>query len=412
MSLRSDSEAIISSSIRAVLPDVAVRRALAGYVPPSGRLIVVAIGKAAHTMARAALEVVGPALDCGIVITKDGHAPTPLPGLVIHEAGHPLPDARSFAATREALAMTSALKPEDQVLFLVSGGGSALFEAPLVAPQTLEALTQTLLASGASITEINTIRKRMSAVKGGRFALHCAPARVSCIILSDIIGDPLDMIASGPAVADTATCADAKAIAQKYDLPLDDEARRLLDAETPKRLDNVVTTVVGNNRLLCQAACQEAARLGYEPLLLTDRLTCEAREAGSLLASIAATQVRAGKKSAFILGGETVVHLHGQGLGGRNQELALAAAPGLAGTGGACVVSVGSDGTDGPTDAAGGYVDGASLTGALTPAACAAALADNDAYHALETCGGLIKTGPTGTNVCDLSFVLVDPACK
>lgn len=409
MSLRTDSDAIIRSALAAVMPDAAVRRALADFTLPPGRLLTVAIGKAAHTMAKAAQEVLGSHIDGGIVITKYGHVPAPIPGLLIREAGHPVPDAASFAATEDALALTGSLTARDAVLFLVSGGGSALFEKPLVEPDTLFALTDALLASGASITEINTIRKRLSAVKGGRFARHCAPAQVHCIILSDIIGDPLDMIASGPAIADTATSAEALAIARKYQLQLTDKTQALLLEETPKTFTNVTTCVVGNNRLLCEAAQEAAKARGYEAHILTDCLTCEAREAGRMLAAIARTQAQAGGKRAFFFGGETVVQVQGKGLGGRNQELALAAMEGLAGISGACVVSVGSDGTDGPTDAAGGYADGVSLAGALSPSEAAAALANNDAYHALSKNGGLIKTGPTGTNVCDLSFVLIDP---
>ena len=204
--------------------------------------------------------------------------------------------------------------------------------------------------------EMNTIRKRLSAVKGGRFAQHCAPARVFSIVLSDILGDPLDMIASGPAVPDSSTCAQALAIAEKYHLDLSEQAKALLAQETPKALDNVTTRITGSVRELCTAAAKACRELGYEPILLTDRLCCEAR-GRQLLSAIARTHAGQGKKLAFIAGGETVVHLTGKGLGGRNQELALAAAPALAGQN-AAVFSVGSDGTDGPTDAAGGYVDG------------------------------------------------------
>lgn len=255
--------------------------------------------------------------------------------------------------------------------------------------------------------EMNTIRKRLSAVKGGRFAQHCAPARVFSIVLSDILGDPLDMIASGPAVPDSSTCAQALAIAEKYHLNLSEQAKALLAQETPKALDNVTTQITGSVRELCTAAAKACRELGYEPILLTDRLCCEAKEAGSFLSAIARTHAGQGKKLAFIAGGETVVHLTGKGLGGRNQELALAAAPALAGQN-AAVFSVGSDGTDGPTDAAGGYVDGD------TAAALAAAgrnvfdtLQNNDAYHALQAVDGLIITGATGTNVNDVAVVLI-----
>ena len=308
-----------------------------------------------------------------------------------------MPDDNSFAATQRALALVSGLRADDTVLFLLSGGGSALFEKPLLPAEELQAITQALLACGADIVEINTIRKRLSAVKGGRFAL------------SDILGDPLDMIASGPACPDSSTCAQAAAIAEKYRLALSPAAAALLRQETPKTLPNVTTKITGSVRELCRAAADACRAEGYEPVLLTDCLCCEAREAGSLLGSIARTHAGQGRRRAFIAGGETVVHLTGHGLGGRNQELALAAAPALAGLRGCCVFSVGSDGTDGPTDAAGGYTDGEALA-ALTAAGLNVphVLADNDAYHALQAVGGLIMTGPTGTNVNDVAVVLTE----
>jgi hydroxypyruvate reductase len=300
------------------------------------------------------------------------------------------------------------LKAEDTVLFLLSGGGSALFEKPLVPGPVLQDVTGQLLACGADIVEINTIRKRLSGVKGGRFALACAPAHVFSIVLSDILGDPLDMIASGPAVPDTSTCKQAIAIAKKYDLKLDEATWALLAQETPKALDNVTTQINGSVRELCRAAADAAQQMGYEPIILTDQLTCQAKEAGSFLASILKTHNGCGKKMAFIAGGETVVHLTGKGKGGRNQELALAAATGIAGIPGAAVFSVGSDGTDGPTDAAGGYTD------YETNAALEAqglnvfdVLRNNDAYNALKAVGGLVITGPTGTNVNDVAVALL-----
>ena len=409
MKLRNDCDQIVRRAIAAVQPDAAVRRALEGNPFQGGRVVLVAVGKAAWSMARAACDCVGGRLDGGIVITKHGHAQGPIGSLLIREAGHPVPDQDTFSATEEALALTDGLTAEDTVLFLLSGGGSALFEAPLVPQEELQSITQSLLASGADIVEMNTIRKRLSAVKGGRFAQHCAPAKVFSIVLSDIIGDPLDMIASGPAYPDSSTCADARRIAEQYGLRLSPEASQCLERETPKVLDNVETLITGSVRELCRAAADACRAEGYEPVLLTDCLCCEAREAGSLLGSIARTHAGQGHKRAFIAGGETVVHLTGHGLGGRNQELALAAAPALAGLRGCCVFSVGSDGTDGPTDAAGGYTDGEALA-ALTAAGLDVprVLADNDAYHALQAVGGLIMTGPTGTNVNDVAVVLTE----
>ena len=406
LTLRRDADTIIRSSLNAVLPDEAVRRALKAFAPRGGRVLLVAAGKAAWQMAHAAVETLGH-LDGGVVVTKYGHVKGEIPGVVCCEAGHPVPDENSFAATEKALALVQGLTAEDTVLFLLSGGGSALFERPLLPGEELQDITSQLLASGADIVEMNTIRKRLSAVKGGRFAQACAPAEVFSIVLSDILGDPLDMIASGPAVPDTSTCAQAIAIAEKYHLNLSEQAKTLLQQETPKALDNVITRITGSVRELCTAAANACRELGYEPILLTDQLCCEAREAGSFLGSIVRTHAGHGKKLACIAGGETVVHLTGKGLGGRNQELALAAAPAIAGRN-AAVFSVGSDGTDGPTDAAGGYVDGETLA-ALTEKGWNVfdTLQNNDAYHALRAVEGLIMTGATGTNVNDVSVALL-----
>lgn len=405
--LRNCANQIIAASIQAVLPDEAVRRALRGF-HPEGRTFLVAAGKAAWQMAHAAVETLG-YVDGGVVVTKYDHVKGEIPGVSCYEAGHPVPDENSFSATEKALELVHGLTAQDTVLFLLSGGGSALFEKPLISGDELQDITSQLLASGADIVEMNIIRKRLSGVKGGRFAQACAPAKVFSIVLSDILGDPLDMIASGPAVPDTSTCGQALAIAEKYRLNLFAQAKALLEQETPKTLDNVTTQITGSVRELCAAAATACRERGYEPVVLTDRLCCEAREAGSFLGSIVRTHAGQGKKLAYIAGGETIVHLTGKGLGGRNQELALAAAPALSGLEHCCVFSVGSDGTDGPTDAAGGYVDGQTET-ALHAAGMDVflTLADNDAYHALKAVDGLILTGATGTNVNDVAVALVE----
>lgn len=407
--IREDADKIVQAALAAALPDAAVKRALEGRDFGPGRLVLVAAGKAAWQMAAAACGILGERLDAGIVVTKYGHVKGPIPGVECCEAGHPVPDENSFAATQKAIDLVSGLTEQDTVLFLLSGGGSALFEKPLIPAEQLEDITRQLLGCGASIVEINTLRKRLSAVKGGRFARLCRPAKVFSVVLSDIIGDPLDMIASGPAYPDTSTCAQAKAIVERYGLRLSDEARALLEQETPKELDNVETQITGSVRQLCAAAETVCRQLGYEPVVLTDQLCCTARDAGSFLGAIARTHNDTQKSLAFIAGGETVVQLTGKGLGGRNQEIALAAAPLLAGLDRAAVFSVGSDGTDGPTDAAGGYCDQESLA-ALAAAGwdVPATLADNDAYHALAAVNGLIITGPTGTNVNDLTVLLLD----
>ncbi len=405
--IKADADSIIKSSLKAVLPDEAVARALQTFRRGEGKTVLVSAGKAAWQMAKAAVDVLG-SVDEGIVITKYDHVLAPIPGLECIEAGHPVPDQNSFAAAEKALSLVSGLTEKDTVLFLLSGGGSALFELPLIPGEELQDITKQLLSSGADIVEMNTIRKRLSGVKGGRFAKKCAPARVFSIVLSDIIGDPLDMIASGPAYPDGSTCAEALAIAEKYHLKLSEKAAELLSVETPKELNNVTTQITGSVRELAAAAAAECERLGYTPFILTDQLCCIAREAGSFLASIIRTHAGDGKKLAFIAGGETVVHLTGTGLGGRNQELALAAAEGISGIPNAAVFSFGSDGTDGPTDAAGGYVDEDTFE-ELKAAGLNVfdVLQDNDAYHALKITNGLIMTGPTGTNVNDAAVALI-----
>ena len=345
----------------------------------------------------------------GLVISKYGHFDGPIGPLRCFEAGHPVPDENSVRAGEAALRLTEDLREDDTVLFLLSGGGSALFEKPLIPLAELQGLTRQLLACGADIVEINSIRKRLSALKGGKFAAHCAPAKVEAVVLSDILGDPLDSIASGPVSPDSATCAEALASAEKYKLHLSPEAEACLRLETPKELGNVHARVVGSVRELCRAAGEACRAMGYETVFLTDRLDCEAREAGRFLAAVLRSHAEEGRKLAFLAGGETVVHLTGKGLGGRNQELALAAAEGLRGLKNACLLSLGSDGTDGPTDAAGGYVDGDSFD-ALREKGLVLheVLRNNDAYHALRAVGGLIVTGPTGTNVNDLCLGLLD----
>ena len=406
--LRRDAEKAVRAAIAAVLPEEAVARAVRGRRFP-GRLFLIAVGKAAWRMAAAALEALETPVAGGLVISKYGHMGGKLPPLRLMEAGHPVPDEGSVLAASAALKLTEGLREDDTVLFLLSGGGSALFEKPLIPLEELRDVTGQLLACGADIVEINTIRKRLSAVKGGRFAAHCAPARVEALILSDVPGDPLDMIASGPVSPDSASCADALRIAEKYGLKLGEAALRCLHEETPKSIGNVDARIIGSVRELCRAAAASCREMGYEPILLTDRLDCEAREAGRFLASILRAHASERKKLAFLAGGETVVHVRGDGLGGRNQELALAACEGIKGLHNTAIISVGSDGTDGPTDAAGGYSDGDSF------AALKAAKLDlhevlrrNDAYRALRAVGGLIVTGPTGTNVNDIAVALLD----
>lgn len=407
MSIRSDANFIIERAIASAMPDEAVRKALAAVELPD-KVYLVAIGKAAAQMAKAAYAQLGGRIQQGVAITKYDHSDGDIGPIKVYEAGHPVLDENSVKATDEVLSMVEGLGAEDTVVFLVSGGGSALFESPLVSLEELQDINKQLLACGADIVEMNTIRKRLSAVKGGKFAAACAPARIVSVVLSDIIGDPLDMIASGPAYPDASTCEDAIAIVEKYELDLSVEALELLHQETPDKLDNVETYVTGSVRQLCSAASEAAQELGYKPVVLTASLCCEAKDAGSFLASIAQYHKDTKESLAFIAGGETVVRITGEGLGGRNQELALSAAQGIAGMENTAVFSVGSDGTDGPTDAAGGYADGDTAAaleklGVSIPAVLKA----NDSYYALRNVDGLVVTGPTGTNVNDVCCLLI-----
>lgn len=408
MTIREDAKKIMDAALKAALPDTAVEKALADLPEVSGRLVLVAAGKAAWQMAYAAEKQLGKKIDEGIVITKHDHSMGPIGNLKIREAGHPVPDMDSYTSTQEAIEMIEDLTENDLVLFLLSGGGSALFEKPLIDPEEMDDITHQLLASGADIVEMNTLRKRLSAVKGGRFAELCAPAKVFSVVLSDILGDPLDMIASGPAYPDSSTCSQAKAIVEKYELKLSEKALALLEIETPKDLSNVQSLITGSVRQLCAAAAATCEELGYTPIVLTANLACEAREAGSFLGQIAQFHANDGKPTAYIAGGETVVHLTGHGKGGRNQEIALAGAKAIDGIENALIFSLGSDGTDGPTDAAGGICDGRTAK-VLRDKGISIddVMKNNDAYNALKECDGLIFTGPTGTNVNDLSVLLI-----
>lgn len=406
-SLRNNAELIIKEAIQKVLPDEAVRKALL-HKEFTGNIYVVAAGKAAWQMAKTASDILKERITAGVVCTKYDHIKGNIPNMQCFEGGHPVPDENSFKGTQAALNLVENLRVEDTVLFLLSGGGSALFEKPLISKEELAYITSQLLACGANIVEINTIRKRLSAVKGGKFAKFCEPANVFTIVLSDIIGDPLDMIASGPAYPDSSTCEDALRIAQKYQLKLSTFALSCLNQETPKELSNVDTVVTGSVRNLCQAAAESCEGLGYETKILTDKMDCEAKEAGIWLASLAKEQQASQKSLAFIAGGETIVKLTGNGKGGRNQELTLAAANNISECIQTAIFSVGSDGTDGPTDAAGGYCDENTkiildkLNINITDI-----LINNDSYHALQKTDGLIFTGPTGTNVNDVAVVLI-----
>lgn len=422
--LRQDALEIFNNAVQSVLPEAAVRSALGKWLEShefglkNEKLVVIAIGKAAWRMASASHEIIGKFITDGLVVTKDNHSQGPIPSFEIMEAGHPVPDQRSVAAGERAMELVKNLTEKDHVIMLISGGGSALFEKPMkgVSLDEITVITQQLIHRGASIDEINTIRKRLSAVKGGKFARLCQPAKLFSVILSDVLGDRLDVIASGPGVPDHSTSAEAKKIATTYSLSLSEMAKKALKLQAPKNMIEHDTIIAGNVSLLCHRAAEEASKRGYTPLILTTTLDCEARDAGKMMAAMAREVQNSSDREyslahpyAVIFGGETIVHVTGKGKGGRNQELALSAAFGIEGLENVVILSAGSDGTDGPTDAAGGLVDGQSLKrmreqGILPEKS----LRDNDAYHALRVSGDLVMTGPTGTNVNDLMMILSD----
>ena len=396
---------MIKSILENNIPGQSVEKALQNH-NFKGNIHLISIGKAAWTMAQAASNFLGDQLIKGIVVTKYDHSQGLLPRIDIYEAGHPVSDENTILATEECIKLAKSLTADDELLFLISGGGSALFESPLpgLTLTDIQDVTSQFLAKGADIVEINTVRKRLSKVKAGRFAQLAAPAKVFSIVLSDVLGDRLDSIASGPAYADSSTLEDALKIVEKYKIKLPN----ITMEETPKEISNVETVITGSVRTLCDAAAEAAKQLGYKPYILSTTLNCEAREAGRFLASIAADNSFK-KPCAIIVGGETVVTIKGNGKGGRNQELALSAAKGIDGLNGILIFSLGSDGTDGPTDAAGGMVDGQSLEKLRRLGLdIDKILANNDSYNGLKAIDGLIITGPTGTNVNDVSIILCE----
>lgn len=411
--MKDDALKIVNYAIRKSLPDEAVRAYLERNPLPAGRVILIAIGKAAWNMAKAAKDVLGKRVAFGIVITKYEHSRGSIDGIEIYEAGHPVPDQRTLTATERVLQITKDLRSHDTVLFLVSGGGSSLFEKPKgLTVNQLQEITEKLLKCGANIVEINTVRKHLSLVKGGRFAQHVYPARVVSLLLSDVLGDRPDSIASGPAYPDSTTCSEAFNILKRYGIEIDENIKSALSEETPKRLRNVETHVVGSVKIACEKAAEVAGQLGYNAIVLTTSLNCEAKEAGKFLASLVREEVFYNrpirKPCAIIMGGETTVHVIGTGKGGRNQELALSASRGIRGLANVVVASVGTDGTDGPTDAAGGIVDGRTYDILKDMNIdVEETLKNNDSYSALRLCDGLVITGPTGTNVNDLILALI-----
>jgi glycerate 2-kinase len=438
---RAELEALLRAALAAVhgerLVRAAVREAggalaLAGRrLPPRARLVAAAAGKAAAQMAAGLEAAAGARVSRGWLVTRDGHArdvqaagALPPARWTVREAGHPVPDARSEAAARELLALAAETRPEDVFVVLLSGGASALLACPQpgLALADLAGATRALLASGAAIDEVNAVRKHLVEVAGGRLARAARAARIEVLAISDVPGDRFDVIGSGPCTPDPSTFADALAVLARRGVggAFPAAARAHLEAgargerpESPKPGDPALarvhaTRLAGNDTALA-AAAEEARRRGLAVVPLPGALRGEAREAGRRLAALAGA-LRPSVPTVLIAGGETTVTLRGSGRGGRSQELALAAALALAGVPGVALLAAGTDGSDGPTDAAGACVDGDTVARASARGLDArAALAAHDSHSFFSGAGGVLRTGPTGTNVMDLVLLRVEP---
>ncbi len=435
---RSDIRAIFDAGLKAADPGEAIRRVvtLAGDrlivegreydLGAFDRIMIVGAGKAAASMAAALEDILGPYLTEGIITTKYGHA-CALNVVSVTEAGHPIPDDAGVRGSRRILDLLEGAGERDLVLCVISGGGSALLPLPAdgISLDDKQKTTQTLLDCGADIHQINTIRKHISGIKGGKLAMAALPATLVTLVLSDVIGDALDVIASGPTVPDQSTFADCIKIVNHYDL--EDELPPPVIAylkdgvkgkhpETPKAGDPVFektsVSIIGSCALSLTAAKQKAAALGYNVTILSSSVEGETREAAQNHAGIAREVQISGNPvpipACMISGGETTVTIRGDGLGGRNMEFVLAAAIEIEGLAGITILSGGTDGTDGPTDAAGAIADGSTVQKARGRGIDAARyLANNDSYHFFEATGDLLITGPTMTNVMDLRIFLV-----
>lgn len=405
---------IIQYAIQENLPDIAVTKALHKRTfkkPP----LVISIGKAAWRMAKAAADALFPVVTTGIIITKYGHSQGAISGFEIYEAGHPLVDEHSLQATRRILETVANSPEEQEILFLLSGGGSALFELPVeeIGIEDLKNIHDRLLKSGATIQEINTIRKRLSRVKGGKFAQFAFPRKITALILSDVPGNRLDMIASGPVSQDLSTPKEAQRVLKKYSINLPPSLQYVIEKENSLEVKNVEVEIVGDVGNLCSSAQTMAEKLGYSQILLASQYEGAVSECAKILSAIAKEIKRSNQPvkapAAVFVGGETLVHVRGKGRGGRCQEMALIAAKEIKDMENVCFCSFGSDGSDGPTDAAGGMVDGKSYDLInQNGISYEDYLNNNDSYNALKACEGLIQTGPTGTNVNDLYFILVE----
>ncbi|MEA3407049.1 MAG: glycerate kinase [Chloroflexota bacterium] len=389
-------------------------------------IYVVGAGKAGAPMAQAVEEVLGDRITAGCMNVKYGYA-LPTQRIELTEAAHPIPDQQGVEGTRRIAELLDEAESDDLVLCLISGGGSALMTLPVegVTLEDMKALTDALLRAGATINEINAIRKHVDRLKGGKLARLASPARVASLILSDVVGDPLDVIASGPTVPDTSTFAEAYSLLERYEL-LDrvpasvvEHLRRGKEGEieeTPKPGDAIFAAsqnvVVASNEIAARAAAHKATDLGFSALLLSTFVEGEAREVAKVFVALAKEIRNSGNPvpcpACIVAGGETTVTLRGDGEGGRNQEMALSAAIGLDGMDDVAIVCLATDGTDGPTDASGALADGTTLQRARERGLDAwSYLENNDSYRFFEPLDDLLMTGPTNTNVNDLTFVFV-----
>ena len=408
--LKSDAEKIYKKAILENMPNEAVKNALARADFGSGKVVLVSVGKAGWEMAKTAYEMLGERINSGVVITKHDHSKGELGNIEIYEAGHPVVDENGISATKRALEVTKDLNENDTVLFLVSGGGSALFESVSCPLEKMQSLTKKLLECGANINEINAIRKHISDVKGGKFATHVYPAKVFAVVLSDVVGNDLSTIASGPACADTTTVEYCSDIVKRYGIVLDSELEALIKRETPKEIANATHVVSGSVSELCISAKKEAERLGYCAEIICDTVTTDACVLSEKIKSLVDGNENTTEKRAYVFGGEITIKIKGNGKGGRNQELALLCGEHIKGKSNMAVFCVGSDGTDGPTDAAGGIVLGDTYEKiAKSGKSAEEYLNNNDSYNALAKCDGLVFTGATGTNVNDLYVLLIEP---
>jgi len=437
--LRRDALEILKAAVDSVDPGEAVRRnlhvkggilscrGLTYDLTRGGRMHVIGGGKAGAAMAEAVWGLLGDRVDGGFINIPEGSdAPTEIGRIHLNRASHPVPDRGSVAGVESMLSMTEGVGEEDFVIVLISGGGSALMTCPAegVSLEDVKALTQLLLLSGASIDELNAVRKHVSAFKGGQLARRLHPSRVLGLVLSDVIGDPLETIASGPTSPDTTTYGDSVEVLRRYRLlgsapaPVLDRLQRGARGEleeTPKPgdpiFDRVENVIIGGNTTALEAAAGRAEALGYSSTIVTSTLSGEAVEAGRYLADYVRTAHSPGdpqrSPEAAIFGGETVVVVTGSGVGGRNQEVALSAAQGLAGLE-ALIATMATDGVDGPSEAAGAIVDGATLKRASSLGLDASRhLTENDSYGFFSRLGDALITGPTGTNVNDVSVALM-----